>query len=325
MLTNEVRPKRLSEMAGQKQVVQLAKAILKNPEGTPSTLIFAGSYGSGKTTLSRIIARTLNNDFTSDLDTVPWYSEFDATLLSGVDQIRDLVDSFNYSRTTGWNIIVFDECHILSQTAQSALLKTVEEAPPRTKFVFATTHPQKLLPTIVSRSLYFNFQPLSDKDLGDHLIKIASQQNITLSDSNLRIILDKAQGHPRNAIMYLEALNMLQDEFPEVYQSPRSLIEEFFRFKNPTQVIESLQQFPLSEQVVHFKNFLRDTASLQVSSPDSEFGSPKYLPIIKLCLSDWVVQSFENEELFHTALLVIHQLVSKQSKPKQQVKTGSGR
>ena len=156
---------------GHELVIKTLKCIVKNPSQSPHSIILQGEFGTGKTTCSRILARALNcrnrksdgdacgecSVCTCNIDESIYYEEYDSAMVGSVDAIRNLRQSFYFNNDLGWKIIVFDECHLMSKAAQSALLKVIEEVTDNIIFVFATTDIDKVLPTIRSRSLELRF------------------------------------------------------------------------------------------------------------------------------------------------------------------------
>lgn len=234
MITQKHRPKTFKEVAGQKNVVDTLKCIVKNPNSAPRTIIMQGSYGTGKTTNARIFARALNcpNQVNgepcgncpvcnSDLDISPFYAEYDSAVVGGVDQIRALRETFYYNSNTGYRVIVIDECHLVSPTAQAALLKVFEETKGNIFFVLCTTDVDKVLPTIRSRSLELVFNNIPELQLKENLKNIADSEGIQIDDETLNLIVDRSDGHARNAHMLLDRYMLLGDTFKESVKSSK--------------------------------------------------------------------------------------------------------
>lgn len=230
MLSQELRPNTWSEMAGQKENVKILKAIVKNPTEAPKCLIFQGAFGSGKTTSARIMARELNKitDPNFDLLASPFYYEFDSTVVGNVDEIRRLRDTFTINYGDYWRIIVFDEVHAVSNAAQTALLKILEEAEGRNIFIMCTTHIHKVLPTIRSRSLELVFECVPEEEIMDNLTRVAEEKGFALSDEIKLLIADRSGGHMRNAHMLLDKYNLLgEQDFKDSIKSAITLYCDF--------------------------------------------------------------------------------------------------
>lgn len=228
MLTQKCRPKFFREVAGHKMVVDTLKCVVKNPTNAPKTIILQGEFGTGKTTCARIFARALNcpNQVdgepcghcvvcNSDLDISPFYSEYDSAIVGNVDQIRDLRETFYYNSDKGYRVVVLDECHLISKTAQAALLKVFEETKGNIFFLLCTTDAQLLLPTIRSRSLELRFNLIPDVYLKENIKQIAEKENIQIDEETIDLIVNRSGGHARNAQMLLDRYQLLGDGFRE--------------------------------------------------------------------------------------------------------------
>ncbi len=183
--------------------------------------LFVGPRGTGKTSTARIFAKALNctdgpkADFDpndpackaiaegSHLDVI----EIDGASNNGVDQVRDLRDTVQYAPAQGkFKVYIIDEVHMLSAAAFNALLKTLEEPPEHVKFVFATTDPQKVLPTIVSRCQRFDLKPIPAPLIVERLKKIATSEKVKITDGALECIARMADGGMRDAQSILDQM-----------------------------------------------------------------------------------------------------------------------
>ena len=218
IFARKYRPKTFEEVVGQAPVVQtLQNAIRANRVG--QAYIFAGMRGTGKTTVARILAKALNcqhgptptpcnacefcNEINEDrsVDVL----EIDGASSRTVDDIGPIRDTAKYKPIhSRYKIIYIDEVHMLSAHAFNALLKTLEEPPERTVFIFATTEFHKLPETIVSRCQHFEFKKISQKDITNHLLGIAQKENITISPNGLSLIAQAAEGSLRDAQSLLD-------------------------------------------------------------------------------------------------------------------------
>jgi DNA polymerase-3 subunit gamma/tau len=213
VIARKWRPQTFADLVGQDHVVRtLTNAITRGR--IAHAYLFVGPRGTGKTSTARIFAKALNctdgpkanfdvNDPAcvsiaegSHLDVV----EIDGASNNGVDQVRDLRETVRYAPAQGkFKIYIIDEVHMLSAQAFNALLKTLEEPPAHVKFVFATTDPQKVLPTIISRCQRFDLKPISSELIVERLKKIAVDEHITVTDAALGCIARMADGGMRDA------------------------------------------------------------------------------------------------------------------------------
>ncbi len=224
-LHHKYRPQRFDQLVGQEAIATTLGNALLQKRIAPAYL-FSGPRGTGKTSSARILARSLNcvagPDPTpepcgvcelcrsiaagSALDVI----EIDAASNTGVDNIRELIERSRFAPVQArWKVYVVDECHMLSTAAFNALLKTLEEPPPRVVFVLATTDPQRVLPTILSRCQRFDFRRIPLEALERHLGWIAEQEQIGITAEALHVVAQRAQGGLRDAESLLDQLSLL--------------------------------------------------------------------------------------------------------------------
>ena len=232
MLSQELRPNTWDEMAGQQENIKILKAVIRDPEHAPKCLIFSGAFGSGKSTSARILVRELNKlgpEYVGDtLLNSKFYEEYDSTIIGNIDMIRRLRDDWTVNYGEYYRVIVLDECHAVSTAAQNALLKVFEETQGRIFFVLCTTEPNKVLPTIRSRSLELQFNPVPVEDIVKNLERVVQDRNISISDESIRLIADRADGHMRNAHMLLDKYQLLgEQDFKDSVKSSVSLYCDF--------------------------------------------------------------------------------------------------
>ena len=212
------RPQTFEEMIGQRSVVQTLRNAIRTNRVTQAYL-FSGMRGTGKTTAARILAKALNcvngptptpcNTCESCLEIKEDRSidvlEIDGASNRGIDDIRALREGLKYRPLRSrYKIIIIDEVHQVTGPAFNALLKTLEEPPENTVFIFATTEFNKVPPTIVSRCQHFEFKKISQKEIINHLMDISKSNGITISPSALTLIAHAAEGSLRDAQSLLD-------------------------------------------------------------------------------------------------------------------------
>ncbi|MFM7652873.1 MAG: DNA polymerase III subunit gamma/tau, partial [Vulcanococcus sp.] len=210
---------------GQEAIAATLGNALRSGRIAPAYL-FSGPRGTGKTSSARILARSLNCLSSDGPTPEPCGScdlcsaiaagnaldviEIDAASNTGVDNIRELIERSRFAPVQArWKVYVVDECHMLSTAAFNALLKTLEEPPPRVVFVLATTDPQRVLPTILSRCQRFDFRRIPLEALEGHLRWIADQEQIAITAEALHVVAQRAQGGLRDAESLLDQLSLL--------------------------------------------------------------------------------------------------------------------
>ena len=219
VLARKYRPKTFTEMVGQEHVVQALTNALTT-QRLHHAYLFTGTRGVGKTTVSRVLAKSLNCqglDGTGGITANPCgvcqactdidagrfvdYTELDAASNRGVDEVQSLLEQAVYKPVQGrFKVFMIDEVHMLTNTAFNAMLKTLEEPPEYLKFVLATTDPQKVPVTVLSRCLQFNLRPMAPETVLEHLGHVLGQENIDSEPQALRLIARAARGSMRDAL-----------------------------------------------------------------------------------------------------------------------------
>lgn len=214
VLARKWRPNSFAEMAGQEHVLQALINALDN-DRLHHAYLFTGTRGVGKTTIGRILSKCLNCEQgvsskpcgqCSSCKEIPEgrfidLIEVDAASRTGVDDMRDLLDNVQYTPSRGrFKIYLIDEVHMLSKSSFAALLKTLEEPPPHVKFLFATTNPQKLPITVLSRCLQFNLKNLSSERIAQHLQFVLGEEQIPFEEAALWSLARAADGSMRDAL-----------------------------------------------------------------------------------------------------------------------------
>jgi DNA polymerase-3 subunit gamma/tau len=224
-LHHKYRPQRFDQLVGQEAITATLGNALTSNRIAPAYL-FSGPRGTGKTSSARILARSLNCQNsdgptpepcgTCDLcrtiasGTALDVIEIDAASNTGVDNIRELIERSRFAPVQArWKVYVVDECHMLSTAAFNALLKTLEEPPPKVVFVLATTDPQRVLPTILSRCQRFDFRRIPLDALEQHLTWIAEQESIAIQPEAIHVVAQRSQGGLRDAESLLDQLSLL--------------------------------------------------------------------------------------------------------------------
>ena len=219
VLARKYRPKTFSEMVGQEHVVKALTNALTQ-QRLHHAYLFTGTRGVGKTTVSRILAKSLNcqgpdgqGGITAtpcgvcpacvDIDSgrFPDYTELDAASNRGVDEVQGLLEQAVYKPVQGrFKVFMIDEVHMLTNTAFNAMLKTLEEPPEYLKFVLATTDPQKVPVTVLSRCLQFNLRPMAPETVQEHLARVLGEEHVQADPGALRLLSRAARGSMRDAL-----------------------------------------------------------------------------------------------------------------------------
>jgi DNA polymerase-3 subunit gamma/tau len=203
-LTRTYRPQSFEDIVSQEHVSNTLKNAIKQ-DRLSHAYMFCGPRGVGKTTMARVLARTINSiDAGVDAESLNQtlnVVEIDAASNNKVDDIHHLRESVRIPPQNGrYKVFIVDEVHMLSKAAFNALLKTLEEPPAHAIFIFATTEPHKVLPTILSRVQRFDFKRISVDEIVERLRAICKKEDITIDDESLHVIAKKADGALRDAL-----------------------------------------------------------------------------------------------------------------------------
>ena len=219
VLARKYRPKNFGEMVGQEHVVRALSNALDS-QRLHHAYLFTGTRGVGKTTVARILAKSLNclgadgnGGITStpcgvcqactDIDSGRFidYTELDAASNRGIDDVQTLLEQAVYKPVQGrFKVFMIDEVHMLTTAAFNAMLKTLEEPPDYLKFVLATTDPQKVPVTVLSRCLQFNLRPMAPETVREHLTRVLQSESVAVDPQALRLLSRAARGSMRDAL-----------------------------------------------------------------------------------------------------------------------------
>lgn len=214
VLARKWRPKSFESLVGQPHVVRALSNALEQ-QRIHHAYLFTGTRGVGKTTLARIIAKSLNCEkgitakpcgqcvACTEIDKGRFVDllEVDAASNTQVDAMRELLENAQYAPTSGrFKVYIIDEVHMLSKSAFNAMLKTLEEPPEHVKFILATTDPQKVPVTVLSRCLQFNLRQIASSTIVEHLEHVLSEENIPYEKAGVQLIAKAAEGSMRDAL-----------------------------------------------------------------------------------------------------------------------------
>ena len=223
------RPRTFDDLVGQLAVQVFLRRMVATGR-IPTTLLFDGSRGTGKTTTARILAAALNCQQDnkpcgtcpscvatfdgSSLDVI----EIDAASNGGVDDVRALRQQLLYRQSGNYRVVIFDEAHSASAAAFNAWLKTLEEPPPQTVVIMLTTEPHRIPDTIISRCVRFTFRRLTVADITARLQTIVDAEGLTCEPSLLTLLAERADGAMRDAVMLLDQVSRVGVDTAEQYQ-----------------------------------------------------------------------------------------------------------
>ncbi len=284
VLARKWRPRNFSEMVGQEHILRALINALDN-DRLHHAFLFTGTRGVGKTTIARILAKSLNCEVgvssnpcgkcsaCQEIDEGRFIDliEVDAASRTKVEDTRELMDNVQYAPTRGrYKVYLIDEVHMLSNHSFNALLKTLEEPPPHVKFLLATTDPQKLPVTILSRCLQFNLKRLSVKMIADHLIDVLKREKIKGDSPAVQALARAADGSMRDALSLLDQAiahgdgkvsdKEVSDMLGTIEQQHITNLLMALADNNGQTVLELVDQ--LAEQAPDFAGVLKDLLSM---------------------------------------------------------------
>ena len=318
-LYRKYRPLNLDEVVGQQVIVKTLKnAILNNQ--LSHAYLFTGPRGTGKTSIAKILARTINctnlNDTTpcnkcvnctQNLNQPVDIIEIDAASNNGVDEIRELKSKVNLVPTINkYKVYIIDEVHMLTTGAFNALLKTLEEPPAHIIFILATTEPHKIPMTILSRCQRFDFKRISNQDLVKRLEYVVHQEKIKIEKNCLEEIARLSNGGMRDALSILDQVNAYADDQIKIEQiheingtlTPVEIKNFILNIKNKKleEILELIEQYDnkgkdfvkLAEEIlVYLKNLI------------FKFNVPKYFESLNIDFNDYDIEKIDIDELIN--------------------------
>ncbi|MBC8479578.1 MAG: DNA polymerase III subunit gamma/tau, partial [FCB group bacterium] len=287
VLSRKYRPQVFDSIAGQSHVTRTLQNAIRL-DRVAHGYLFTGPRGIGKTTVARILAKSLNckefhNDEPCDqcvncVEITEGRSmdvqEIDGASNRGIDEIRDLREAVRYSPSSGkYRIYIIDEVHMLTNPAFNALLKTLEEPPPHVVFIMATTDPHKIPQTILSRTQRFDFKRMRQDEIVDHLGGILQKENIQHSDGSLELIAAKTDGSMRDSLSLLDQViaysgdsieeNIVRDVLGIIKESFFLELLQEIHLSNSSALLDHLHHliesgFSISDFISGFNGFLRN-------------------------------------------------------------------
>jgi DNA polymerase-3 subunit gamma/tau len=267
------RPNSFNQVIGQNVAVSTLQSISKT-ENIPHAYIFCGGHGTGKTTLARLFAKELNTD-PADI------YELDAASNRGIDEARDLREAIHTLPVLSkYKVYILDEAHMLTKEASNALLKTLEEPPRHVVFILCTTDPEKLLPTIRSRSQIINFKTADKSDLIKQLSIVAKGEGMEIDSESLDLIASKSNRSYRDALSNLETI--------------------YHAFGNKVTIDNLKSFFKLSDREVILKvleaTYSKDLKALFSVLEDGEIGAGFYDELLDLIREGMMVRQKVNND-----------------------------
>src|SRR5438132_5538244 len=222
VLARRYRSGNFDELIGQEHIAQTLKKAIDSKR-IAHAYLFCGTRGTGKTSTARILAKALNCEASDKPTTEPFGKcesckaiargddidviEIDAASNTGVDNIRELIENSQYRPARSrFKVYIVDEVHMLSKSAFNALLKTLEEPPSHVKFILATTEPEKILPTILSRCQRYDFRNIPTREIASHLRDICKKEKIAADEDALLLVAKAGAGSMRDSLSLLDRL-----------------------------------------------------------------------------------------------------------------------
>lgn len=301
VLARKWRPGRFAELVGQEHVVAAITNALDN-DRLHHAYLFTGTRGVGKTTIARIFSKSLNCEQGQSANPCGQCStcveieqgnyvdllEIDAASRTKVEDTRELLDNVQYKPTRGrYKVYLIDEVHMLSKHSFNALLKTLEEPPPHVKFLLATTDPQKLPITILSRCLQFNLKALSRDQIGQQLQHILQKEQIAFEESALGLLAKAAQGSMRDALSLTDQAIAQGNN-----QVSASIVTDMLGLMDRQQLLKIL--FAIGKKDA--AEVLHQAAEIDVLAPDYSIVLAELASLLhQIALTQWVPEACKLE------------------------------
>lgn len=328
-LQEKYHPKKLSDLYGQVLAQKILTGILKHPQESPRVLIFHGEQGIGKTSATQVFAQSLNCLAPSSagnpcgrcencvsIERAPYYRDLDCGLVGNVDNIRKIQEDLKYGISVAkWQVVVFDEFHMASKTSQQSLLKVLDSFDSKTFVIFVTTELDGVVHTIQSRAVPVPFNTIPDSKALNYIDRIASKENLEISDRVKERIVLRAQGHIRDLMKELGVVKVVGESvFKDFVDYEKLIIQLLIMIRVGDKdkfdtVLNSLCLNPMFYIQSYFYRVL-DRAMQHIFLPKTDYiHSDGYehlkklwrmdlVELFKFCVSDWGSKSFENEYLF---------------------------
>jgi len=332
MLVNDYRPMGFRDIVGQPMPVSILRDASRNPDEAPRCWILHGPHGTGKTSLARVFARSLNclvqrpdpcgscEVCRSDSSFSPFYTELDSSVVGNVSSIKELKEELTYiPANTNYRVITFDEFHLAARAAQSTLLKTLEDLPSRIFVLICTTELDKIISTIRSRSIELQLFITAAQEISDTVLRIAEQESIEVSPAALEKIVSASGGHMRDAVMSLDLYRTSESEqafLETLYSYEQILIYTLFFMREGDREKFRHGLLSLSSGVLEFVR--RDLCvvmrnALEMLASDGEFTPVTYaadykefvglwrndlIRLFKTIMSPWTADVFDSDDKF---------------------------
>ena len=301
-LTSKYRPKTLKDIYGQDKVVSFFKSVLANPDFAPHYYLISGSFGCGKTALARAFATDLLGSLSA-----PNYIEIDSgerTLQKNFEAIKNIV----FQEVSGYKVVIFDECHLIDPSAQSQLLKIVEDYYGKLIIFFATTDPHLMLDTLRSRLHHFSLSLFTEEQLKTYACFVLEQENKVITDKALSLAAINAQGHMRNMLKQCELILFQGEEtFLSYYDSIfKSITIYFTNFSvKDTESVEAMSKSHPSELRSLMGYFFREN----ILNPDGVHKDILPRHLIPKCFASYLklLGLVKEPDDFFSAILVFRQ------------------